>query len=201
MSNSTETNTNDRSEKIEVLSYLLDNATLQDSLLQSYRSQHLSTQTILLAITTGLMFGITNTKTIKTTIALFLVQIAFTIFGIFMSYEMTKLIKNRGKDVDFWHHQILELEIRIKNKYRIPDRDYFCMFKEYQQIDRPSLDPKQYETELDKEIIRNVLEHMKGKTEVTHTRNVLDMNISKYMRWLYLFMLLPPAIIILLINS
>lgn len=185
--------------QIELLSYLLENSSLQDTLLQSYRSQHLSTQSILLAITTGLMFGIANVDTLTSALALFCVQAGFTLFGIYLLGEMIGLINNRGKDVDFWQQNILDIEIRINRKIQIPRRSYFCDFKNYQQEGRPDLDPDQGKTERDREIITEILCHMKGQQKSTHTRNVLDKAVSKYLKYLYILLLLPSAIFVVLL--
>ena len=110
------------------ISNLMHGARLQDYLLQTYRSMHLTSQSILFAIGTGLT--VFNAKGFENRIdsyIIFVLTIAFATGGILFSRSFSKVTRSRESDVDYWHGKLLEFE------QKIPVEDqFFTNFKKHQ---------------------------------------------------------------------
>jgi hypothetical protein len=113
--------------------YLLEGASWQDTLLQSYRSIHITFQSILLAIGIGLVITLVSNETDSLAIKKIYIVIFLCflwIFQIITTIQMYKVISNRGEDVYFWHRLIILFENSIDPKER-----FFTLFK-ISQIER-----------------------------------------------------------------
>lgn len=154
---------------MDKISTLWHGASYQDNLLQSYRSYHLTTQSILLAIGVGLTIAVLTFESIyKVLIAYFLLAILSGL-AIFLLSKMRKLIRARAEDVDYFHNQIIEFEKAIPKSDRV-----LTAFKVYQKFNRQQTNINDYFSnfELTESVINELTEKGKG-----HTRRVLDTNL------------------------
>lgn len=113
------------------LGYLLDAAAWQDSLLQSYRSLHMTIQSILLAISAGLLVAAVS---ISDLFGSLVAVVVLTVIWLFQRYTTTRfkaIVQSRGADVNFWHREILFAEQALPVQFR-----YFTKFKVYQRLHR-----------------------------------------------------------------
>ncbi len=110
------------------ITYLMDGASLNDSLLQSYRNFHLTMQSIFLAIGTMLFISIITFKDFLRLTLLFILLLAVFTLSLTILYKMKRIIISRGEDVNFWHRALLKAEQNVPENER-----YFTMFKIYQQ--------------------------------------------------------------------
>lgn len=154
---------------------LWQGAQYQDNLLQSYRNYHLTTQSILVAIGSGLSVAIISMEDMIQIVAIYGLQVLITGLGIYLLYKLRNLIRARAEDVDYFHNQIIDLEQDLDKQERT-----LTAFKVYQKFNRQQTNIKEYfsEFDLNDQIISQLTEKGKG-----HTRKVLDTNLF---RWFYL---------------
>ncbi len=115
--------------------YLIAAAAWQESLLQGYRSLHVTIQSILLAIGVGLTvvpFAVADYPTFSAR-ALASAVILTCIAGLhfFSSRKFSGVVDARGKDINWWHGELIRTEQRIS-----PASRYFTKFKIHQQARR-----------------------------------------------------------------
>lgn len=94
-------------EKDQLIDYLLAQAQLNDSLLQSYRQIHLTIQSIFLAIGVGLSVAIT---TFKECFQIVLTTLTLTLLAgisLYILFRLREIITARGEDVSFWHRKLI----------------------------------------------------------------------------------------------
>jgi len=111
------------------ISNLMHGARLQDYLLQTYRTMHLTSQSILFAIGTGLT--IANAKGFENTsdaLIVFGLTLLFSILGLVLSTSFKAVTKSREEDVDFWHQKIEQAECELPEEYQ-----FFKAFKQWQK--------------------------------------------------------------------
>ncbi|MBP7964418.1 MAG: hypothetical protein KBG20_19670 [Caldilineaceae bacterium] len=158
------------------LSFLIQAVGWQDDLLQSYRILHLTFQSILLAIGIGLAVAvITATQAIPGTILLAVLSLLL-FFQVMTSRGFEQIIKHRGKDVNFWHKEVIWAERVLP-----PDLRYFTQFKVFQKLHRSDLSylrqkflsPTEIET-IAQEDIDLLIEKGMG-----HTRHVVDVRLFR----------------------
>ena len=152
--------------KTELHVFLLEGARWQDFLLQSYRTLHLTVQGIFLAIGTGLVvagLGFDNLSKARAVAGIFVV---IATLSLALLKAMRRLVLARGKDVNFWHKQIIDLEKTFPGSQR-----YFTLFKINQkdERDRPLL-TQLFLREDSSQVDTNLL--IEG--QLGHNRKILD---------------------------
>ena len=119
---------------------------IQDMLLQSYRTIFLTSQSVLFAV------GVFVAAGSRATLAL-----PLAVIGLFLIFPWIGIVNNRGYDVWFFHLRLL----RIEKQLPVPD-DLFTQFKSWQ-----GKDLKAKQKELSSDELGKLL--LKGKT-----RPILD---------------------------
>lgn len=110
---------------------LLAASAWQDSLLQSYRSLHLTIQSILLATSAGLLITLVTIADFWGSLTAFIVMIFMFFFQLFITKTFKRIVEMRGKDVNWWHREIIKSEQKLK-----PEERYFTKFKISQKLHR-----------------------------------------------------------------
>lgn len=94
--------------------YLLQAAAWQETLLQAYRSLHVTIQSILLAVGIGLtVASLTVEKYPSNSVAIILVAVILTcVFSLhlFSTMKFSEVVSARGNDINWWHKQIIRYE-------------------------------------------------------------------------------------------
>mgnify|MGYP006307282365 CR=1 FL=1 len=151
-----------------LINRLLEASSWQDSLLQSYRSLHLTIQSILLATSAGLFIALVTIENFYSALATFLVMIFMFYFQHFITKSFKRIIIMRGEDVNFWHREILLAEQELTNSQR-----YFTKFKIYQKLQREDSDFLQDKYLSTKKITSDDVELLIEKG-LGHTRYAID---------------------------
>ncbi|MBX3640930.1 MAG: hypothetical protein KF888_10570 [Nitrosomonas sp.] len=122
----------------EICSYLIAGAAWQESLLQSYRSLHVTIQSILLAIGVALTvvpFTIMGYPVISP--AILVSTVLLTCVGglhFYSSNKFSGVVLARGEDINWWHTELIKAEHGISSSSR-----YFTKFKIHQQARRKNV--------------------------------------------------------------
>lgn len=159
-------------EKDQLIDYLLAQAQLNDSLLQSYRQIHLTIQSIFLAIGVGLSVAIT---TFKECFQIVLTTLTLTLLAgisLYILFRLREIITARGEDVSFWHRKLILAEQSLP-----PDQRFFTEFKIYQKLQRVDANHLRSMFLTDKRIEPPQIDTLVEKG-LGHTRRVLD-------KWLF----------------
>lgn len=177
--------------------FILSAITWQESLLQSYRTVHATIQGLLLtAGVTVLTVQITSASLIATVdlknvaivyiSSLLLSSIISFLFWIQFkaSRELGKVIRERAKDVDFWHKELVILEKEFPSEQRT-----LSSFKRMQQLRRANMGHIFGEKYKNKAIGVTEIDEIINKG-LDHTRNVLDNNLFKRLQLLWKMILL-----------
>jgi hypothetical protein len=155
---------------MNILDTLWRGASYQDHLLQSYRKYHFILQSALLTIATCLTIAILVFGHMEGTRALYLLLLAFTALGLYLLAAMSRLIKARTADVDYYHNQIIEQESTLPKEEQV-----LTAFKVFQKFGRGKENASEFfrQFQLTDEVRAQLTEKGKG-----HTRKVLDRNLS-----------------------
>jgi hypothetical protein len=113
------------------LDFLLTAASWQDSLLQSYRSLHLTFQSITLAIGVGIFIATVSFDLGPRPIAGAIVLVIVWLLQLFATSRFRGVVLARGKDVNFWHKRIILAEQNLPG-----ERRHFTRFKIHQKLER-----------------------------------------------------------------
>ncbi|MGC9357543.1 MAG: hypothetical protein ACP5GX_06750 [Anaerolineae bacterium] len=113
------------------LEYLLEAAAWQDSLLQSYRSLHMTIQSILLAIAAGLFVAVIGSQSIWGSGAAGVAMVVMGGFQLYAKRRFRGVILSRGEDVNYWHRQII-----LAEQNREASGRHFTKFKVHQKLRR-----------------------------------------------------------------
>ena len=163
----------------ECLGYIIEGAELTDNLLQSYRNFHLTIQSIFIATGAGLTIAIIAFDEIIQFALATLILILLAIISLYILFKMHGIIIARGKDVNFWHRELIKSEQNL-----LPKNRYFTKFKIHQKLHRLDkadiksiqkifLSDEKIDDENIDENIDSIIEKGLG-----HTRKILD-------RWLF----------------
>src|SRR5262245_20836888 len=87
--------------------FLLEGARWQDFLLQSYRTLHLTVQSIFLAIGTGLVVAALGFENLSKARVLAVILLLISVLSLALLLAMRRVVLARGRDVNFWHRQII----------------------------------------------------------------------------------------------
>jgi Flp pilus assembly protein TadB len=176
------------------LSYLLNGAAWQDSLMQSYRSLHLTFQSILLAVGIGLVVVVLSFEEPLPVGVLSIIFLAVWALQMFSMKRFKSIVTFRGQDVNFWHRAIILAENGIPAEKR-----YFTEFKVYQrqrphQKDLAHLKEKFLsEYKISPEETDLLIEKGLG-----HTRRVIDQQLFAFISWIWIFLLIAILVMIAL---
>ena len=165
------------------LSYLLNGAAWQDSLLQSYRSLHLTFQSILLAIGIGLFVAVLSFDhpvPVLLSSVIFLMVWALQVFSV---SRFKRIVTARGQDVNFWHRAIIFAENNVP-----PELRYFTKFKVYQKLHRQDSTILNEKFLSDHKISSEEADILIEKG-LGHTRRVIDQQLFTFISWLWVFLL------------
>ncbi len=156
---------------MEKLTHLWNGATYQDHLLQSYRGFHLTIQSLLIAVGTGLSIAVIAFADLPRVWAAYIILLVITTLAVYLLWSMQALIKARGIDVDYFHKEIILEEQSLPREQQV-----LTAFKVEQKFNRGKVDIHEYFASFElTPAIRNQLTE-KGKG---HTRKLLD----KYLFW------------------
>lgn len=178
-------------EKKEI-DFLLEAATWQDSLLQSYRSLHITIQSILLATSAGLFVAVVSIQSVFGSVFACITLLIMFIFHKATTSKFKAIIIARGEDVNFWHKEILEAE-----KLCDPTQRYFTKFKVFQKLQRNDasylqdrfLSSSQNATSED---IEKLIEKGLG-----HTRHAIDEQLFKWMSLIWWCVLISSVLFVI----
>lgn len=152
--------------------YLLAGAQLNDSLLQSYRTMHLTVQSIFVAAGLGLFVAILILDgLLESSLGCFFL-LALSVVALFTLYYMKRIILARGEDVNFWHRRLILAEQELPAHQR-----HFTEFKVEQQARRGKVGHLR-DLFLTAERIKPEDVTLLVQEGLGHTRRVLD-------RWLF----------------
>ena len=165
-------------------SFLLQAAIWQDSLLQTYRTLHLTFQSILLAIGIGLTVSIFSFNEPTLVIVSAVIFLSIWWLQLFSAARFKRIITTRGRDVNYWHREIILAE----NKISDPSGRQFTRFKISQQNfeKQPSLNDK-FLTKgsmVTLEDTNSLIEQGLG-----HTRKVIDRQLFTFIRVIWFLLL------------
>lgn len=180
---------------MEKLQYLLNNAQLQDSLLQSYRQISLTLQSMFLLIGTVLvttLIFMANTILFYALGVLFLLVFALSMYA---ARKFSLIIKRRGNDVNFWHKKIIECETQDNSEMTV-----FSEFKLWQKKQGPDAEYIQNGIIL-KQKVRTDMDKLIEKG-MGHTRIVIDRNITFgiVFVWIVLTIIAAGKLVLLLLD-
>lgn len=170
--------------------YLIQAASWQDSLLQSYRSLHLTFQSILLAIGIGLLIAIISFEFGIQTFIATTVLLAIWMLQVYIARRMRIIVLNRGEDVNFWHRAIILAEQELPSQQR-----FFTNFKIHQQARRKDATHLQEMFLSDKKIDAAQADILIEKG-LGHTRRVVDEQLFKAISWLWLLLILGSGVFV-----
>jgi hypothetical protein len=172
------------------LAYLLSAAAWQDSLLQSYRTLHLTFQSILLAIGIGLVVAIgAFTGKVPTIVSTGIFVGIFILH--FISVRWFKsIVVHRGNDINFWHKAIILAENELPK-----DERYFTTFKVYQKLHRQDNANLQSRFLTDNRISSEDADLLIEKG-LGHTRRVIDQQLFAFISWIWALLLLAVVFIV-----
>ena len=121
--------------KTDERNYLLAAATWQETLMQSYRSLHVTIQSILLAVGVGLaVASLTIAEYPSLSPSVIICAFILTCIAglnLFSTHKFSGVIKARGEDINWLHKQIIRKDYDCD-----PNTRYFTKFKIHQQARR-----------------------------------------------------------------
>ncbi|GLX85323.1 hypothetical protein tloyanaT_15750 [Thalassotalea loyana] len=166
-------------------SYIMNAVAWQDTLLQSYRSLHITIQSILLAISVALAVTALSLNEFPsfTLVSGICVVIHLTIL-VLQRYSTSKfsgVVTARGNDINWWHKELLKVEHNSP-----PDERFFTKFKVHQQARRHNfLHLEQLFLQSSGDLTENDIDTLIGKG-IGHTRRVIDQQLFKWVSWICL---------------
>lgn len=188
--------------KMEDRNYLLAATTWQETLLQAYRSLHVTIQSILLAVGVGLTVASLTISTYPSISPAVLIC-AFILtcvagLHLFSTRKFSDVIKARGEDINWWHKEIIRKECDYD-----PNVRYFTKFKIHQQARRKDV------SYLEKTFFKSneplsekQIEELIGKG-LGHTRIVIDQQLFVWIGriWWLLLLVAWSGPLILILNK
>ena len=113
------------------LNYLAAHARNLEALLQTYRQIHLTTQSVFLVLGTFLLSQVLGASDLAHALFLEALLVTITVFSNLVMMKFSRVIRQRGEDVDWWYRKIIRLEQDLP-----PGDRLFTQFKMYQSRDR-----------------------------------------------------------------
>lgn len=179
-------------DKLEDRHFLLQGAMWQDSLLQAYRSLHVTFQSILLAIGIGLvvatMSSVSSSKLpvqpIVSTGLLFCLWLLQRV----TSKNLQGIVLNRGDDLNYWHTALILCEQQLPSRHR-----HFTNFKIHQQARRENVAHLEQLFLSDKPIERDQTDLLIEKG-LGHTRHVVDQQLFAQISLIWIALVLVSCL-------
>jgi uncharacterized membrane protein len=170
--------------------FLLSCAAWQDSLLQSYRSFHVTMQSFLIAAGAAVLAiqltGAVQDQSARP-IANVLFNLLFTTLLVALfwlqrktSAELEGVVTSRAADINFWHVETILSENALE-----PTQRAFTHFKCWQQANRSAVAPDIQKYLPPEGLIQSVAEDLVGNG-LGHARRVLDFNLFKRLQHLWI---------------
>ena len=175
---------------IEQRNFLLACAAWQDTLLQSYRTLHVTIQGFLVAagsavLAVQLTGAVQDQNDRLLTNSVF--NLLFTGLLAFLfwlqrktSSELKGVVESRASDINHWHQRVILSENSLD-----PEQRVFTYFKMWQQAKRASVDHLLQRFLPVNGISEQDAEQLIGKG-IGHTRRVLDVNLFQRLQWLWI---------------
>ena len=169
----------------ESLNYLASHSRNLEALLQTYRQINLTIQSVFFVLGTFLLARVADTESLHIRIFLELLLVSVTVFSNVVLWRFQKVINSRGKDVNWWHKQMIKAEQNLP-----PEQRAFTQFKIYQSryILKTDfmirfLDPEQHILENEIDILLD--------TDLDNVRKVINMFIVRgiHLLWVILVIL------------
>jgi len=111
------------------LAFLLNAAAWQDSLLQSYRTQLLSSQGLLFAFGAALLVAAFSIEPAVAVCGVSTLVLAIAIGGAWAYWRFRRVLESRSEDVDFWHERLIVCEEQLP----LEEERVFTSFKCFQR--------------------------------------------------------------------
>ncbi len=173
--------------------YLIAAVTWQESLLQAYRSLHVTVQSILLALGVGL-FVVPLTDSPNLTLSAILVAVLLLMLFLLhakSSQKFAGVVLARGKDINWWHAKLIQCEQGMPSKSR-----YFTSFKIHQQTQRDvnneDLKQKYLSDDSNSRLTESDCQSLIG-SGLGHTRMVIDQQLFQWIEVIWFFILLATS--------
>ncbi|EIU7748478.1 hypothetical protein NQO50_004294 [Vibrio vulnificus] len=173
--------------------YIMAAVAWQDTLLQSYRTLHITIQSILLAISVALAVTALNIDdfpsfSVASAICV-LIHLAILCLQKFSTDKFSGVVAARGNDINWWHKELL----RFEHGYP-PEERFFTQFKVHQQArrdDYPYLEQLFLRSRED--LTEQDIDRLIGKG-LGHTRKVIDLQLFSWMSWICSLLFLVTCI-------
>jgi hypothetical protein len=175
--------------KTDDRNYLLAAAAWQETLLQAYRSLHVTIQSILLAVGVGLTVASLTISTYPSLSPSVLIC-AFILtcvagLHLFSTRKFSDVITARGDDINWWHKEIIRKEYDCD-----PNARYFIKFKIHQQARRNDVSHLEKTFgKSNKSLSEEQIEELIGKG-LGHTRIVIDRQLFVWIGRIWWLLLL-----------
>lgn len=159
--------------------FLLNCAVWQDGLLQSYRSLSLTVSSILIAVGVGSVVAAIEQSSQAYSLSFSLFVLLLSGFSVLLSERFQDVILSRGRDVDYWHREIIKLEGKLEE----PERTFtkFKIAQKNQRSQNLSAENTAEGGELTEEQVTFVVGSGLG-----HTRRFVDRSLVLGIRLLWL---------------
>ncbi len=174
-------------------SYIMDIVAWQDTLLQSYRSLHVTIQSILLAISVALAVTALNLNdfpslTIVSGVCI-VIHLAILILQRSSTSKFSGVVKARGNDINWWHKELLKVEHSCPN-----DERFFTKFKVHQQACRNDfLHLEQLFLQSSGNLTEDDIDTLIVKG-IGHTRRVIDQQLFTWVSWICVLLFIVTCI-------
>lgn len=178
----------DRLAPADLVALLLDACQWQDGLLQAYRSFHLTTQSIFLAIGAGLTVAVVSLSGNTESLVSFGLLVLIGTLAIWIGWRLKHVVLARGRDVNWWHRRLIEAEKDLAPMDRL-----LTQFKMYQPPGRAG-------AECPAEIIPPIAEVEATRAEelvgsgLGHTRRVVDLLLFRGIQTAWAIMVLASLV-------
>lgn len=173
--------------------YIIAAVAWQESLLQAYRSLHVTVQSILLALGVGL-FVVPLTDSPKLTLSAILIAVLLLMLFFLHAKSSRKfagVVLARGEDINWWHARLMQCEQNMPSQSR-----YFTSFKIHQQKQRGEngnlLEQKYLSDAPNSQLTDEDCRSLIG-TGLGHTRMVIDQQLFQWIEVIWFFILLATA--------
>ncbi|MBY0437425.1 MAG: hypothetical protein K2W80_04465 [Burkholderiales bacterium] len=183
--------------EVEHRQFLLACAAWQDTLLQSYRTLHVTIQGFLVAagaavLAVQLTGAIQNQASQHITNSVFNCLLTALLAFLFWlqrrtSTELRAVVGSRARDIQYWHQKVILAENPLD-----PEQRVFTHFKVWQQAKRASVDHLLHQFLPSEGISGLDAEQLVGKG-TGHTQQVLDINLFQRLQLLWNAVLITSA--------
>ncbi len=178
---------------VEQRAFLIAAVAWQESLLQSYRSFHLTIQGFFIAagaVVLAVQLSGTGQQQIPTVKDVISNLIFTLIVGLLFLLEYTtavdfkRVVQSRGKNINHWHKELMMLENQL-----VPLQRSFTFFKTWQRSKQETINDDDQKMYLGAEGVTEDKAKELISTDVGHTRQVLDGALFNRLQLVWYFLL------------